>query len=1182
MKQDCNTISTMHIQMSKEDLQFQITDYWDYSDQSTVPESYVQVLFGRTVDDQDVCVSLHGFEPYYYLLLPPGADDEILEESIKKIANKVRFLCDKDGLEDLTECYLGFQIVPATLFRGFRRKKSDQFAKLSFTSLRAMRMYEIMSRKPVRVAGGEVHYTTCEAMIDPYLRIIHSRNLVSGGWATLPAGSYKQDTKISRCDISVRAHWKKIRPSEDQNRLAPIRILGYDLECYSSDTGMPQCQRAPDSIIQIGMTLYHIGKMDCKEQWLLNLGPCDPISGANTICFESEVVLIMEFAKLVSQIRPDIMAGHNTFGFDDPYIRGRLKYYDGLEAEKRGISRKDLTDSLVWRFQLQMGKLKNKTFMREKGLLECPTEYRKQVLESSAMGTNKMVYYRVPGIVPIDTYRYLRREYATLDSYTLDSVSSKFISEKVVKCEYRRSKKKGWREAIIFTKNAGALEEGGYIHLLLDHSYYTSTLCKRKFQVTEVGVRDGLKTITITGPKEDIRTLAEAPEDSSILWTFAKDDMPYTMISEHYRNRDATGMSLVGKYCLKDCRLVNLLLAKLNTILSSLAMATVCHVPLYYIFHRGQGAKNLSLIVKSTSQKGFLIPRLPKPENTGKYQGARVIEATPGIYEDTIPVVDFKSLYPRSIRQANVSHDSHITEKNFTRKKGYLYHSVTMDKWKDGKAVRDSHGNPIQITEWYAQEIVTRETVEKEMAQIWAAIDRKYERLYPKKGHIMTAYDVASWSGCGKKEGDRLNREEVAQLDSVYRKKAQWEKENEESKDFNFTQDVWVRYGIIPSVLGALLNERELAKGKMAVEQDPFLKELENVRQLALKVTANSIYGLLGAATSKIYYPNLASSTTALGRHMLDEAVRITLENYPHAEIIYGDTDSIFINFNIRDKNGNRLPPLEDRREAIRRAMELETLINISIPSPQEIEYEKCFQPFIQFSKKQYMGILYEKDPTKGCKKAMGMMLCRRNYAPIAKSIYTNLVDYVLYGGDLQEGLNYAHQLCVDLLHGKYPMEYFCLRKGLRADYKKPYPAHKILADRMAERDPGNAPQANDRIPFAFRVLPQEQEKTAKSGDRIETPEYIVENGLKIDYMYYLEHQIRKPLTQILQLLVEDSKIKNFFRSLANLDRNLKYGTGNVSDWTGQPAALDLKLGRKKDLWNTQKLSILDWMSGGK
>lgn len=84
------------------------------------------------------------------------------------------------------------------------------------------------------------------------------------------------------------------------------------------------------------------------------------------------------------------------------------------------------------------------------------------------------------------------------------------------------------------------------------------------------------------------------------------------------------------------------------------------------------------------------------------------------------------------------------------------------------------------------------------------------------------------------------------------------------------------------------------------------------------------------------------------------------------------------------------------------------------------------------------------------------------------------------------------------------------ITKSLRSGYKNPQQiAHKVLADRITSRDPGNKPSSGDRIPFVYIHHPN---KKALQGEKIETPTFIRENNLKIDYSFYITNQIMKPV----------------------------------------------------------------------
>jgi DNA polymerase elongation subunit (family B) len=106
------------------------------------------------------------------------------------------------------------------------------------------------------------------------------------------------------------------------------------------------------------------------------------------------------------------------------------------------------------------------------------------------------------------------------------------------------------------------------------------------------------------------------------------------------------------------------------------------------------------------------------------------------------------------------------------------------------------------------------------------------------------------------------------------------------------------------------------------------------------------------------------------------------------------------------------------------------------------------------------------------------------------------------------------------LLQEKLPMSKLTITKSLKSEYKL-VPAHKMLANRIAERDPGNAPSTTERIPFVYILPPPGETPSKLQGDRIETPSYIKEKKLKIDYPFYITNQIAKPVAQVFGLEVE-------------------------------------------------------------
>jgi DNA polymerase elongation subunit (family B) len=175
--------------------------------------------------------------------------------------------------------------------------------------------------------------------------------------------------------------------------------------------------------------------------------------------------------------------------------------------------------------------------------------------------------------------------------------------------------------------------------------------------------------------------------------------------------------------------------------------------------------------------------------------------------------------------------------------------------------------------------------------------------------------------------------------------------------------------------------------------------------------------------------------------------------------------------------------------------------------------------PFCLLSKKRYVGMLYETDPTKCKRKEMGIVLKRRDNAPIVKEIYGGIIDILMKEQDIGKAVDFLRSSLRNIVDEKYSIDKLIISKSLRSGYKNPQQiAHKVLADRITQRDPGNKPCPGDRIPYVFVHNP---DKKAKQGDRIETPSYIKEKELKIDYSHYITNQIMKPTQQVFALVLE-------------------------------------------------------------
>jgi DNA polymerase elongation subunit (family B) len=123
---------------------------------------------------------------------------------------------------------------------------------------------------------------------------------------------------------------------------------------------------------------------------------------------------------------------------------------------------------------------------------------------------------------------------------------------------------------------------------------------------------------------------------------------------------------------------------------------------------------------------------------------------------------------------------------------------------------------------------------------------------------------------------------------------------------------------------------------------------------------------------------------------------------------------------------------------------------------------------------------------------------------------------------NVEHAIDFLKGCLQNMVDEKYGMDKLVITKSLRSGYKNPAQiAHKVLADRIGRRDSGNKPSIGDRIPFVYIENP---DRKALQGERIETPDYITANKIKINYSFYITNQIMKPIQQVFALVLEDMK----------------------------------------------------------
>eukprot|EP01098_Paradermamoeba_levis_P015839 TRINITY_DN8274_c0_g2_i1.p1 TRINITY_DN8274_c0_g2~~TRINITY_DN8274_c0_g2_i1.p1 ORF type:complete len:1057 (+),score=317.15 TRINITY_DN8274_c0_g2_i1:150-3320(+) len=327
---------------------------------------------------------------------------------------------------------------------------------------------------------------------------------------------------------------------------------------------------------------------------------------------------------------------------------------------------------------------------------------------------------------------------------------------------------------------------------------------------------------------------------------------------------------------------------------------------------------------------------------------------------------------------------------------------------------------------------------------------------------------------------------------------------------------VGVYKGILPCILEELLAARAKAKLDLKKETDPFKKAVLDGRQLALKVSANSVYGFTGATVGKLPCLEISSSVTAYGRQMIEMTKKLVEEKYTikngyshDAVVVYGDTDSVMVKFGSLDIE-----------TAMKMGKEAAAEVTKHFPKPIKLEFEKVYYPYLLINKKRYAGLLWTKPDKFDKMDCKGIESVRRDNCPLVKNVINTCLKKILIDRNIEGAISYTKSIISDLLCNKLDLSLLVITKALSksGDEYSAKQAHVELAERMRKRDPGTAPVIGDRVPYVII----RSSKGAKAYEKSEDPLWVLEKNIPLDTQYYLDQQLAGPLTRLFEPIMGD------------------------------------------------------------
>jgi len=1158
-------------------------------------------MFGKNEKGKTCSINVTGYAPFFYIKIPDKWG----------IANKLTFMNHlkekilgdyyKDGL---LEC----KLVKRKKLYGFDGGRQHKFLVLKFANMRVY--YKVRGifydkQKKLKMYRGFERTTPLElyeANIPPLLRFFHIKEISPSGWISL-SNEYKVQTNKTTCDYEYDVNYKNIISLPNKETLVPFKICSFDIEASSSHGDFPLPKKSYKKTAR--QIIERMLKFDGTDDEVMNYFTTMIMNAFSIGC--EDLVDIVYTKKTISE--KDIIKGidlllnmrlenmsheracddsiekwFNSVSVDENDSYDERNVFKGKHTINQGsllhlIMSNAEKDEKVERLSFALDRIfpqvegdkvtfigstftrygEDKSYLNHCIALDTCSDIANATIESYStekavlLAWTKLIQQENPDFVI--GYNIFGFDYTFM-----------FIRAKELKCEFEFLKLSRNRDQlcgktdrdkpgeIMIEESSIVIASGqhelqfikmpGRIQIDL-YNYFRRSVNLDQYKLDYVAgyfIGDGVTNIetcekdkttkifskNLDGLRKDDYVCFEEIEHTTdkyndgekfkvlelnrvekwykisgfvsfnkkkhTRWCMAKDDVtPQDIFRLTGKGPDER--AIVAKYCIQDCNLVFELLKKIDIITEFIEMSKLCSVPIDFLVMRGQGIKITSFIAKKCREKNTLMPVIQKSDGDEGYEGAIVLEPKTNLYlDDPVACVDYSSLYPSSMISENLCHSSKVWTKEYDLEKNLI------------KETGDDDYDNLSDYKYVDVEYDTF----------------KYVRKTPKAA----ATKVKIGTKCCR-----------------------------------YAQYPNSEKAILPSVLSELLAARKATKKLKAKEENPFMANVYEKRQLSIKLTANSLYGQTGAKTSTFYEPDVAASTTAVGRKLLTYAKRVIEEVYgdtvmeskkygkvkSNAKYIYGDTDSVFFCFYFTEMTGEQIKGFKALDLTIELAQEVGTVATKFLKKPHDLEYEKTFLPFCLLSKKRYVGILHEMDPNKGKRKSMGIVLKRRDNAPIVKDVYGGIIDILMKDKDINKSIAYLHECLQNIVDETYGIEKLIITKSLRSTYKNPDQiAHKVLADRIAKRDPGNKPKSGDRIPFVYVVHP---DKKAKQGQKIELPSYILKNKktMKIDYAHYITNQIMKPVSQVFALVLDElpgfkdklGKQRRFYRGLEEYKEKL-------------------------------------------
>jgi DNA polymerase elongation subunit (family B) len=863
---------------------------WTFKDR--VHES-IFLVSGISCDVEGVTestqVTIRGFNPWCYLELPGGEQVWLNNENSTKRQNALLKHINKNAkrspyAED-RYCFAPFLAYEYKALFDLYGKIPKAYLYLEFRTLSDVRNFAFFMQKKQQIPNFYgVHSLNADPKefkvhhhnIDQIIHLTYARKLNLVGWLRITNPVKKQyapqdtDEAIPGDDPMVietenPAFWNNYECSvenvfpDSSTQVVFPKYLSFDFECNSKNHNakLPDPKIRENAIRHIGVVIGRFGDPN-RRYLLLSLGQTVRCSEVEPLAKEG-YMRKQDYRHLVEDLcfddeRDLILEFISIIRRENPdvFIGYNIMQFDFeyliARAEVLGIV-KEIFD--ISRFP------------------EYPGELGKITWGSSAYGDQEYRYVIAHGRVIVDVMLEIKRNYK-FQSYGLDTVSEYFLKQKK--------------------------EDVSPSQMFMIFRFYDYVLETRNHAVIKRSLEKMFPSLRTFG------FLAEVKEQLNLTTSWSQ-------IYEICKRL----LTMVGYYCVIDCILPIEICDQLNLWLNMEKLAELMGVPTPYLHSRGQQVKIVSQLYRICMDHRVVIPYSKHgdddPDKKKKYQGAVVIEALAGVYEE-VDLDDFESLYPSEMISNNICYTTYLNPGR-----------------PDHVAVPDCECN---ILEWETHTHCEHDPKRKASAKPEQIVCkttkhrfRKVVYVERKDGSILTENEGLM----SKLERELLGNRKLVKKELA---KAQARLDTHLGKATpdqiaKYVSDGWP---IVDTNSLSLEDEKQLKIRCIVL----------NAEQNGLKIIANSAYGGLGARTGYAYFPEGAESVTAAGRIHLLASKQYALEKFD-VRTVYGDSVTEDTPILIRHNGVSRYIMIKDLFEL----SETDSVIDVTGKEYLELEGVECW-----------------------------------------------------------------------------------------------------------------------------------------------------------------------------------------------------------------------------------------------